>query len=383
MPPPDHIVGSLEAADSACERLKMAAEERQLVRYLIAEHLEMSATIQRRDIFDPETIRAFAERVGAVERLKLLTLFTYADVKAVSPEALTPWKAEMLWRLYAATANYLVRSLDEERVHIAKADSPKADRVLRLLGASARREELGAFLEGFPIRYLETHAPDEIAVHYAMAQQLSEQPVQVSLRHREKLFELTVLTQDRPYLFASITGTLAAWGMNILKADAFANEGGTVLDTFRFTDLHRTLELNPEEGDRFKTAVVDALTGRDQPDSQLNGLVLDQAAARPKTNIETLILFDDESSSHSTLMELITFDRPGLLCRVASVLARLKCNIEVALIDTEGQKVIDVFYLTHRGAKLDAGCRERVHKSVVEILEPQAGTVPASGSVQT
>jgi [protein-PII] uridylyltransferase len=343
----------------------------------------MSATVQRRDIFDPETVRAFAERVGAAERLKLLTLFTYADIKAVSPDALTPWKAEMLWRLYAATANHLVRSLDEERVQVAKADLPKADRVLKLLGASARREALGEFLEGFPIRYLETHGPDEIAVHYAMAQQLPEHPVQVSLRHREKLFELTVLTHDRPRLFAEITGTLAAWTMNILKADAFANGAGTVLDTFRFTDLHRTLELNPEEGDRFKTAVVDAITGKSHPDAQLQGRVLDHAASRPKTNIETRVLFDGDSSSHSTLMELITFDRPGLLYRVSSVLARLECNIEVALIDTEGQKVIDVFYLTHRGAKLDAARQARLRQSILESLEPLRGPVPTATAVPT
>lgn len=383
MAPPDHIVGSLEAADSACERLKMDSDERETVRFLIAAHLEMSATVQRRDIFDPETIRAFAEKVGSVEHLKLLTLFTYADVKAVSPEALTPWKAEMIWRLYAATANYLVRSLDEERVHVAREGPPKSERVLKLLGGSASREGLAQFLEGFPIRYLETHAADEIAVHYAMARQLSEHPVQVSLRPRDKSFELTVLTADRPRLFASITGTLAAWGMNILKADAFSNGSGTVLDTFRFADLHRTLELNAEEVARFKTAVADAITGEKRLEATLNGRAGDPMPARPKTSIATHVLFDDASSSHSTLMELITVDRPGLLYRVSSVLADLACNIEVALIDTEGQKVIDVFYLTHQGAKLDPARQSRVRESILASLDPQSGSVPAASAVPT
>ena len=383
MPPPDHIVGSLEAAETACERLKLTPEDREMVRFLIAAHLEMSATVQRRDIFDPETVRTFAERVGSVERLKMLTLFTYADIKAVSPEALTPWKAEMLWRLYAATANYLVRSLDEERVHVAKAGLPKADRVLQLLGGATRREDLGNFLEGFPIRYLETHGAEEIAQHYTMALQLQDQPVHVLLRRQEKVFELTVLMHDRAHLFASITGTLAAWSMNIVKADAFANGAGTVLDTFRFTDLHRTLELNPEEVGRFKTAVVDAVNAKVLLDARLNDQGWDQAIPRSKTNISTRILFDDESSSHSTLMELITVDRPGLLYRVSSVLARLGCNIGVALIDTEGQKVIDVFYLTHREEKLDAERQDLVRKSILEMIEPQPGSVPAVSAVPT
>jgi [protein-PII] uridylyltransferase len=368
-PASDHVAASLEAVEAIVERLALDPEGRETIQFLISNHLEMSATLLRRDIFDPETIRLLAEKVGTSERLKMLTLLTYADVKGVNPEALTPWKAEVLWQLHAATSNYLARNLDRERVHGAQETTAKVERARRLVSTSGGVEEFNAFLEGFPKRYLLTHAAEEIAAHYAMACQLPRSRAEVALRTREHYFELTVLTADRPFLFASLTRTLAAWGMNIVKADAFGNAAGTVLDTFRFVDLFRTLELNPSERERFKQSVVDVLTGKVSLQALMRGRLNPRGLPRPKVAVPTQVRFDDVSSSQSTLLELITQDRPGLLYRVSSALAELGCNIEVALIDTEGQKVIDVFYLTWQGKKLTLQKQTQLREALLRALE--------------
>ncbi len=368
----NHISGSLEALEAVMDRLELAPEDREAVAFLVAQHLEMSATLQRRDVFDHETVRSFAEQVGTVERLKMLTLLTYADIKSVNPEALTPWKAEMLWQLSVAASNYLTRSLDEERFHSAAEGLAKVQSILSLLSSPSAAAELAAFLEGFPRRYLAAHSLEEIAAHFEMARRLAQDPVQVNLRARHQLFELTVLTPDRPLLFASLTGALAAWGMNIVKADAFANSSGTVLDTFRFADLFRTLELNPSERGRFRQNIAAVLRGKVKLEDLLKARMHPRASQRPKVKISTEVRFDDESSTHSTLLELITQDRPGLLYQVSSALAELECNIEVALIDTEGQKVIDVFYLTFRKGKLDALKQEEVREAILARIERRA-----------
>ena len=89
----DHVRASLDLAEAALDRLDLDALDRESVIFLVGKHLEMSAAL-RRDIFDPATVRAFAARVETPERLKMLCLLTYADIKAVNPEALSPWKAE-------------------------------------------------------------------------------------------------------------------------------------------------------------------------------------------------------------------------------------------------------------------------------------------------
>src|SRR5256886_7034237 len=114
MPVENHVTGSLAALDSAAKRLQLSPEEKEEVHFLIEHHLDMSATVQRRDIFDPATVSAFAQSVTTLERLQRLCLLTYADIHSVNPEALTPWKAEMLWQLFVATSNHFSRTLDRE-----------------------------------------------------------------------------------------------------------------------------------------------------------------------------------------------------------------------------------------------------------------------------
>ena len=87
---------------------------RRIVEFLVSQHLKMSLVAFRRDTEDPEIVRQFAELVGVEERLKMLCLMTLADVEAVSRETLTPWKEELLWRLYVDTYNFLTLSYGDE-----------------------------------------------------------------------------------------------------------------------------------------------------------------------------------------------------------------------------------------------------------------------------
>jgi [protein-PII] uridylyltransferase len=112
-------------------------------------------------------VRGFSEKIGSPQLLKMLTIMTFADIKAVNPEALTPWKAENLWQFYMSTANFMDRSVDEVRYHAAI--DPTLLNRLRSMVPATQYDALGQFLEGLPQRYLQTRLPEQIRNHFQMA----------------------------------------------------------------------------------------------------------------------------------------------------------------------------------------------------------------------
>jgi [protein-PII] uridylyltransferase len=363
----DHARESERMAQSVIERLELDVYESELVLSLICNHLEMSAAL-RRDVFDLETVRAFAGKVRTPEALRMLTLFTYADIQAVHPDALTPWKAENLWRLYMATMSFLDRSVDDERVG-AGVGKELVHRVAALL--PGKRAEIVGFLEGFPERYLRTRTPDQVRMHFEMAEWIERDPVQLRFQYAPGTSEITLLAPDRPLLFADMAGALAAWGMNIVTADAFSNRRGIVVDSFRFTDTFRTLEMNASEHERFVASVHDVMVGKLPVEKLLSGRRRGQRKP-PKVVVESRVDFDDEASSQSTLLQVVAQDVPGLLRAVSLALAGRGCNIEVALVDTEGETAIDVFYVTRNGAKLDGTGEKGLKEDLLEAMEKNA-----------
>ena len=363
----DHTRESARMAQSVMERLELDSYESGLVVSLIANHLEMSAAL-RRDIFDEETVSAFAGKVHTPEALRMLTLFTYADINAVHPDALTPWKAENLWQLYIATANYLDRSVDDERLG-AQEESELVHRVVALL--PGQKAAVREFLEGFPERYVLTRTPEQVRAQFKMSTRFAEDPVQLEFRYSPTVSELTLVTRDRPQLFATMAGVLAAWGMNIVTADAFSNRQGVVVDTFRFTDNFRTLEMNASEHEAFVKSAHDVMTGVVSVEKLLSGRRRGRRKA-PLVFVETRVEFDDEASSHSTLLEVVTQDTTGLLRALSLTLAAQGCNIEVALVDTEGETAIDVFYLTRNGGKLDKDEERVLRQALMQAMDENA-----------
>jgi [protein-PII] uridylyltransferase len=345
----EHTAESERLAKEAARRIGMPEDESATVRRLIAHHLELSSTMNSRDMGDPATARALAERMGTVEFLKMLALLTYADISAVNPSAMTPWRRDQLWRAYVLAYEELTRELDTERIH----DFDDAD---------PRTRE---FVEGLPSRYLRTHQLEEIHRHAALSEEAGARGAAVELTRQGGYWRAVVIAADRQFLFASMAGTLASFGMNILKAEAFSNARGLIMDTFTFADPLRTLELNPSEVDRLRDTMVRVILGKQDVRRLLSSRRPGQSGrgrrAQPK------VLFNNDASEAATLIEIAADDRPGLLYDLASTISAAGCNIVVVLVDTEAHRALDVFYVNAEGCKVTGGLEESLRRDLIAV----------------
>lgn len=316
VPHENHSAASEEIAARSFEKLGMGASEAATILFLIGCHLEMSRIMTTRDLSDPETAGALTRIVGTAERLKLLTLLTYSDISAVNPTALTPWRATLLWRLYIACARHLTHALQNETAE-----------------------------EGMPARYGLTHSREEIAEHRRM----EAEGRTVRLAKARGAYRLEVVATDRAFLFADIAGALAGFGMNILRAESFSNERRLAIESFTFADPMRTLELNPDEFDRLERVIAAVIAGERRVEDLLRARVTPRRSGLEEARVS----FDNSASTRATLFEITAGDRPGLLYELARSISAAGCNIEVVLVDTQGHKAIDVFYVTRGGEALD------------------------------
>jgi [protein-PII] uridylyltransferase len=361
----EHAQESVRLARTALDRLEVPADARQAIEFLVRNHLAMSQFAFRRDLDDPHVVAQFAHLVGTEELLKMLCLMTLVDVEAVSSTTLTPWKEDLLWRLYVETYNHLTLGYGDELV---PQDPAGLSVVIAGRPDDITEEELTQFLEGLPRRYLALFGLSSMYRHVRLARGIRRDEAHAFLENHDEVWELTIVTLDKPYLFSNIAGVLSYFGMDIHRGQAMTTAGGLVLDVFEFSDEQGFLRQNPGATVEITRMLDRVVAGWVDVPALLRGRESSLLYRRRHREAPRLH-FDNEHSQKYTVLELVADDAPGLLHRVSRVIAEQGYDLDLALIATEGRKAIDVLHVTKAGNKLDDNERNALKHGLERVLE--------------
>lgn len=342
----DHSVLGVQDAIDFCKHHGLSSFDTNLVAWLIKNHLLMSTTAQRMDISDPEVVHNFARLVGDKEHLNYLYLLTVADIRGTSFKVWNSWKDALLKTLYHATRYALRRGLENPVIkseHIEEIQSQSRQQLLKLgLNDKVIDDAWRRLGDEYFLRY----TTDEIVWHMQaiLSNQSNDLPlILLQQKPQQGGTDLFIYAEDYLGLFAIITSVLAQMNLNIMDARIVNSQDGHSLDTFLIlepeggllTDTHRTQDLT-EKLKRYLTL----------PDSPRIDVPQHLPRQVKHFKFPTKVLFQEDKNKNRTIMEIVAYDRPGLLSHIGAALHACNMRLQNAKIATYGERAEDIFFIT-------------------------------------
>jgi [protein-PII] uridylyltransferase len=337
--------GALMAAEILKEK-GYSAEETDTAVFLIREHLFLITIATRRDIQDEETAIFCARKIRDPERLKMLYLLTVADSAATGPKAWNDWTATLLEELFLN----ILSTLEKGELASGEAMETVEKKKLDILNAAAderEREEVEKLFHIMSPRYLLYTSAEDIGVHIGLCRRMEDAGFvwQISDSPESRTRTVTVCAKDCPGLFSKIAGIFTLNGINILDAQIYTWRNNIALDVFEVIPPADEI-FEKEKWEQAERDLESALLGQTDLESALAERMETYGACAPvPRQQEDKIVVDNRSSGFFTIIEVFTYDFPGLLYLITDALFKCRLNIWVAKIATKIDQVVDVFYV--------------------------------------
>jgi [protein-PII] uridylyltransferase len=381
----DQQIEGAKLAQDAGDRFKFPPAETKLVAWLVGNHLKMSDVAQRRDLSDPRTVADFAAVVETTERLRLLTLLTIADIRAVGPGVYTPWKGRLLQDLYSLTeAAFRGERSGADQVRFVLAERAAEARAAVLASAEpAERVFTEKWTKDLEDAYWLQFDAEAHKRHrdFAASAAARGAPIDVDARWNEAEggAELLVLTRDRTGVFASVAGAIARVGGDVRAARIYTTAEGVAVQFFAVAPPQGS-EPTADWGwlSRLHQAALDAARGDATFTPPPRGKVSRRAAA---FDVAPWVAFDDASHDR-TIIEVSGRDRPGLLAALSAALADAGVSIWSANVESIGERAMDVFYAVEAqggGKIVDPARREVIRERLIGAFDARPAAPTAGG----
>ncbi len=366
-----HSISGAEIAASILLKKGYPTEDIETVSFLIKEHLLLIKTATRRDLNDEETAISCARQIKDIDRLKMLYLLTVADCMATGPKAWSDWTATLLRDLFFKVSNVLEKGELATREAVEAVEKKKAD----VFGSAIKHyaeNDMETLFNVMSPRYLLYMPSESIMEHIELYRNMGTADViwNVTKTPDSNTRTVTICAKDRPGLFSKIAGTFTLNGLDILDAQIFTWRNNIALDIFEVTPPLDQIFEN-ERWRQAETHLKSSLSGDLDLKTALEEKITVYRPAKPHVKGRPhQINVDNDSSSFFTIIEVFTYDFPGLLYKITDALFRCGLDIWVAKIATKVDQVVDVFYVRDfDGQKVDSPDQvEKIKTTIKEVL---------------
>ena len=357
LPGGEHAKTGAAITRNILEKRDMNPKTVDTVSFLVEHHLYLINVAKRRDIDDEETVMACARTIQDADRLKMLYLLTVADSVSTGPNAWNSWTASLLRDLFFKVLEILesgdqVSSRKEKSIQYKKEKILASDHRL-----SMGKEALSALIDSMPPRYVLSSPEKKIIEHITLYETKNDQEFVLKVRkmHQSSNRSAAICGNDKPGFFSKVAGVFTLNDFDILDAQIFSWGKKTAFDLFTIKPFY-DLSRENERWTRVRSDLHSVLQGKlDLFDA------LKTKAANPlfkktvrMSDQKDTVEIDNKSSSFSTIIEVFTYDYPGLLFTLTHALYQLDLDIVYAKIATHVEQVVDIFYVRNiYGGKVD------------------------------
>ncbi|MGM0643752.1 MAG: [protein-PII] uridylyltransferase [Thermodesulfobacteriota bacterium] len=367
----DHSTRGAEIAERILVRMGYGSSDIKDIAFLIRHHLFLIKTATRRDISDEETAVFCANRIKKVPRLRMLYLLSVADSKATGPKAWNDWTEALLKDLFLKTLSVMKRGELASRRAERLVEQKKAE-ILSLKEDHLEESELMKDLESMSRRYLLYMPAKDIMTHMNLYRTMGGRRFNwlVSRQGESEVRTVTICGPDRPGFYSKVAGVFFMNSLNILASEAYSWRENTALDIFKVEPPKDRIF----EAEKWQKAEKD-LENAMQDDSFLerlcDGIPAEMAITRGQRPEPNQVKIDNETSSFFTIIEVFTYDFPGLLFAVTNSLYKNGVDVKIAKVATKVDQVIDIFYVRSCDdeQKIESPERlETIKKSILQTL---------------
>ncbi|MDL1988264.1 MAG: [protein-PII] uridylyltransferase [Deltaproteobacteria bacterium] len=345
------------------------------ITFLINEHLLLIKTASRRDLNDEGTAIACAGKIKDIERLIMLYLLTVSDSISTGPTAWNDWASALLKNLFLNILSILKKGelTTGKAVEIVE---KKKEEILLSASSQQARQELEQLFNVMSPRYLLYTSARDIVEHIELYKSLGNADFvwKVTRTSDSNTRVVTICAKDRPGLFSKIAGVFTLNSIDILDTQAYTWRNNIALDIFKVKPpLDQIFET--ERWDRAEENLKSALSGELNLTEALKEKMSAYRTFRPRTSQRpNRIVVDNESSSFFTIIEVFTYDFPGLLFSITDALFRSGLDVWVSKIATKVDQVVDVFYVRDfDGQKVDSADHVAAIKDAIAEVLPGRG----------